>query len=516
MQVAGQNERRWLGGLVLVTACSWGRFLATGSPKVDQSYPSAAAGLALLAGLVVGWGLLVVGWRGFLVGPRPNGPPRKLAYAGLLVAALMLPMLSNDVFSVFAYGSLAARGRDVYTTASGLSDTLWYPWVGQHWNEKVCVYGPSTLVGALPVALGGHSPWLSLAVLRVAWFAPLAAVMELSFRRLRDRPLFHAMVWLNPLWIVEGPGQMHGDLLGVTAVVAGIVLTLGGRRASGWLLYAVALLGKYSFAFTGLWFWLFGARTARDRLVRIPLVAAIVVATGAALFAPFWRGTATITEPIHALGSMNPGGSIVEVVGILVGLATGHGVPHQDAPVQAALEASRAASATTWLVTSAVLRVVTLAVAARLLVGLLRRPHDDRRVALATGALVVAVITLASHRFQSWYLVAALPFFGLHCTEAWQKWWLAVVPLAVATEFIHVLPQGSPVLPVWSAVTNGAVVVVFLWSFRARYLDLLSPATRPAPLDEQPEGRQEGDRGEQAGDLTHDGDGAQAADGPVV
>ena len=175
-------------------------------------------------GLVVGWGLLVVGWRGFLVGPRPNGPPRKLAYAGLLVAALMLPMLSNDVFSVFAYGSIAAQGRDVYTTASGLSDTVWYPWVGQHWSQKVCVYGPSTLVGALPVALGGHSPWLSLALLRVAWLAPLAAVMELSFRRLRDRPLFHAMVWLNPLWLVEGPGQMHADLLGVTAVVAGIAL----------------------------------------------------------------------------------------------------------------------------------------------------------------------------------------------------------------------------------------------------------------------------------------------------
>ncbi|MGH7297139.1 MAG: hypothetical protein ACRELB_19530, partial [Polyangiaceae bacterium] len=392
MQVVGQNERRWMGGLLLLTTCSWGRFLATGSPKVDQSYPSGAVGLALLGGLVVGWGLLVVGWRGFLVGPRPNGPPRRLAYAGLLVAALMLPMLSNDVFSVFAYGSLAAHGRDVYTTASGLSDTAWYPWVGQRWAEKVCVYGPSTLLGAVPVALAGHSPWLALALLRVVWFAPLAAAMELSFRRLGDRPLFHAMVWLNTLWIVEGPGQMHGDMLGMTAVVAGIALampvggaTRGRRRVAGWLLYAIAVLGKYSFVFTGPWFWLFGARTARERIERLPLMAGILIVTGGALYAPFWRGPATITGPLHALGGMNPGGSIVEVVGILVSLATGHGVPDQDAPVHAALEATRAASATTWLVTSVVLQLVTLGVAVRLLAGMLRGPHDDRRVAIGTG-----------------------------------------------------------------------------------------------------------------------------------
>jgi len=47
-----------------------------------------------------------------------------------------------------------------------------------------------------------------------------------------------------------------------------------------------------------------------------------------------------------------------------------------------------------------------------------------------------------------------------------------VVALAVSTELVHVLPRGSLLLPVWSVVTNGGVVVVFLMSFRARYLAL--------------------------------------------
>jgi hypothetical protein len=514
MQVLGHSERRWIAGLGIVTGCSWGRYLATGSLKVDESYPSAVPGALLFVGLVAGWSLLVVAWRGILISPRRGPPPRLLAYGGILVAAFMLPMLSNDVFSVLAYGSLAAQGHDVYTTASSLTDTAWYPWLGQRWNGEVCVYGPSMLVGILPVALGGHSPWAAILLLRILWFAPLVLVMEASFRRFADRPLFHAMVWLNPLWIVEGPGQLHGDLVGLVLVVAGILVAFGGRTTPAWALYATALLGKYSFAFTGFWFWLFRASTPRQRALRLPAMAAILVGLGVLFFAPFWRGSATVLEPVRALGKMNPGGSITEVVGILVDLARGGGVPRADAPVQQALDASRASNASTWFVVSLVMRVITLGVSARLLAVMLRKPHDDARIALGTGTIVVAVVTLASHRFQSWYLVAALPFFGLCCTDVWRRWWVAVVAFSVATEFVLVLPTNSPLLPVWSGVTNGATVVVFLAAFRRRYFDL--SAVPAAPLEEKPQGRKKGDGREQAADLAHDGDDAEAADGPVV
>ncbi|HEY5242029.1 MAG TPA: hypothetical protein VIJ22_11210, partial [Polyangiaceae bacterium] len=182
-----------------------------------------------------GWVLLVLGWRGLLA--QPPMQPRRLAFLGLFVAGLMLPMLSNDLFSVLAYASLAAQGHDVYTTVSWLPHSVWYPWVGERWAEKVCVYGPTTLIGAMPGALAGGNPWLAMLALRLAWLAPAALVMELSFRRLRDRPFFHALIWLNPLWLVEGPGQLHTDLLGVLAVTAGIVLQRGGRPRAGWSLY---------------------------------------------------------------------------------------------------------------------------------------------------------------------------------------------------------------------------------------------------------------------------------------
>jgi hypothetical protein len=467
------DQRRWLLGLVLVTAASWGRWVATGSLKVDESYPSEAVGTLLFVVLLAGWALLVLGWRGMLA--RPPRSPRRLAFAGLAVAALMLPMISNDVFSVLAYGSLAAHGQDVYTTASALPQSVWFGWIGEHWNEKVCVYGPTTLVAILPSALAGANPWLALLLLRLTWFVPLALAMELSFRRMRDRPFFHAMVWLNPLFLVEGPGQLHADVLGLAAIATGIALGLTGRRRTSAALYALAVLGKVSFAFTGSWFWLHGARTTRERLLRLPVIAAWLLALGILFFAPFWRGTATLTEPIRALSGMNPGGSITEVVGTIVNVLRGGGIPHADSPVRDAILLGRTASATTWFVVSLVMRLVTLAVGVHVLRAMLRKPHDDDRIALGTGALVIAAITLASHRFQAWYLMAALPFFGLCCTEAWKRWWVAVVAVSVTTEFVYVLPRTALVLPVWVAVTTGATVILFLVSFRARYFAVAEP-----------------------------------------
>jgi hypothetical protein len=122
------------------------------------------------------------------------------------------------------------------------------------------------------------------------------------------------------------------------------------------------------------------------------------------------------------------------------------------------------------------MRLVALALGVRVLRVMLRRPTDEDTIALGTGVLVVAALTLASHRFQSWYLMAALPFFGQACTGAWRRWWIAVVAVSVSMEFIHVLPRTTLLLPVWSVITTAALMVVFLMSFRRRYLDFAGDA----------------------------------------
>jgi hypothetical protein len=473
-----QSERRLLAGLAVVALASWGRFFATASLKVDESYPGRVAGYALLATLVLGWALAVRGWRGIL--DAPPARPRHVAFAALLVVSPMLPLLSNDLFSVMAYGSGAAAGHDVYTTTDWLPTNAFYPFLGQHWNDTVCVYGPATLIAALPASLAHGNPWLGLLLLRVAWFVPLILVMEVTFRRLADRPAFHAMVWLNPLWLVEGPGQMHADLLGLVALTLGVALHLGEKVAASAVLYAAACWGKYSAVVAGTWFVDAGATTAQERLRRSVLNAGALAGVGVVLYAPFWHGTATITTPLDALAHMNPGGSITEVAGILVQVIFRGWITAPDLPVQTALAIDREAKHESWAAMAYLTRTAFVVIMAGLAMAA-RKGRDRERTALLTGAATIAFLTLLLPRFQCWYLLAALPFFGLSLTPAWKKWWVAIVAVSVPVDFACVLERTSPLYPVWGAVTTGAQVLLFVAWLKPRYFQLDSAGDDVAP-----------------------------------
>ena len=333
---ASRDERAFLAGLGLLTACSWGRWVATGSLKVDENYPALAASTLLWLALLVGWGLLVWGFHGLLTdawddrGALSAARVRGLSFGGLAVASLMLPMLSNDLFQLFSWGSLAAHGKDVFTTAAAFPGSEWHPYVAARWTETLCHYGPLSLVGAMPSALAHGNPWVAIVLVRACWLVPLVAVMLVSFRLLPSMRAFHTMLWLNPLWLLEGPGQLHCDLLGVTLVSLGVALALRDRKTAAVFVYALAVVSKYTFVVVGPWFLLFDPGTTRRRVARTLLMAAAIGLCGAALYAPFGSTTRTLTAPIADILAEKPGGTLVEVVGDLILVARGASVTSEE------------------------------------------------------------------------------------------------------------------------------------------------------------------------------------------
>ena len=116
-------------------------------------------GTLLLVALCLGWALAVTGWAAMLDDPPER--PRRLFYLGLLVTAWMLPLLSNDLFSLFAQASLSSHGQDVYPSATADPDSVWFSWIGERWQQSPSPYGPVTLLAAWPSVLGGGNPFLA-------------------------------------------------------------------------------------------------------------------------------------------------------------------------------------------------------------------------------------------------------------------------------------------------------------------------------------------------------------------
>ena len=457
----------------MVTLCSWARCVATGSPKVDENYPSEAVGTLLLVALSVGWALAVQGWGGFLTHPPER--PRRLFLLGILATAGMLPLLSNDLFSLFAQASLSSRGQDVFGSAASLRDSPWFAWIGARWQQSASPYGPVTILAAWPSVLGGSNPFLAEAWLKLAWLVPLTLVFELSLRVFPDRPMFHAMLWLNPLLLVEGFGQLHPDLVGALLIVAGLLV---GRRSpgiGGGTAWALATLAKLNLALTVPWFWLVRTGTWARRLARAALLAVCLLAAAALVYAPFWHGPETVRGQLRALRSntLVPGGTLVDVAGTVAGALAGPAAT-RGTPVEQFDARQQQARARASRIAQVVAALLALAALVPLGLQLLRR-QDEEWLALATGAIVVAVLTLASPKFQSWYLLAALPFFALSCPPVWRRWWVWAVGLSVTPEFSLVLPRTAVLYAPWGLTTLASVVVFLAW-FRTRFWSIARPS----------------------------------------
>src|SRR5215813_6385188 len=469
--VVQSDAARWLAGLVLVTLASWGRCLATGSPRVDGNYPTEGVGTLLLLVLATGWALAVVGWAGLLA--RPPGQPRRLIYLGLLAVVPMLPLLSNDLFSLLAQASLSAQGKDVFTSAGAYPQSTWYAWIGERWKQSPSPYGPVTLLAAWPSVLGGASAFAAEAWLKVAWLLPLVALVELSLRAFPARPAFHAFLWLNPLLLVEGVGQLHPDLLGLLLVTAGILLARRSPGLGSGMAWSLATLSKLIFGLALPWFWLHGTRETSARLRRSGVLLLCFAASAVLAYAPFWRGPETVLGQLRGLraNTLVAGGTLADVVGTVAGALAGE---QGTGAIEAFDPQQHAVRARATQLTQLLAMLLALAAIVPLGLGLLRELNEDR-LAVATGAFIVAVATLASPRFQSWYLLAALPFFALRCPEAWRRWWPWAALTSVAPEMANVLPRTAFLFTPWALTTLASVAVFFVW-FRARYWALLPRA----------------------------------------
>src|SRR5262249_50399058 len=285
-----------------------------------------------------------------------------LFYLGILATGWMLPLLSNDLFSLFAQASLSSQGQDVFASAASLQNSPWYAWVGARWQQSASPYGPVTILAAWPSVLGGSNPFLADAWLKVAGLVPLAIVFELSLRAFPGRPMFHVMLWLNPLLLVEGFGQLHPDLIGALLIVAGLLV---GRRSpglGGCTAWALATLTKLNLALTVPWFWLVRTRTWTGRLARAALLAVCLLAAAGLVYAPFRHGPETVRGQLRALRSntLVPGGTLVDVAGTVAGALAGPDA-RRGTPVEQFDARQQQARARAWRIAQVVAALLALA-----------------------------------------------------------------------------------------------------------------------------------------------------------
>jgi hypothetical protein len=284
-----------------LSAVSWGRLVLARSLALEAVELPLWARVAQwsLFGVFAGWAALSF-WRLWREKPALSRLV-PLALALHLCAAPALPLTSSDVFCNLAYGRVAATGRNPYTVPPGaLPD-------GDEFRGAV--YGKWA---AYPTPYGPVVAWLDAAASRTGSLAGALAVFKLEMlaatllavmlgaaicRRRGDAGAF-VLFGCNPLVAWELSGQAHNDALLVLGVTAFLLAALEERWWPALLGLALALWTKpAAVPLCGLVL-LWQLRTAPIRAV---MGAALALAIGAALYAPFWAGPATLTAILREL-----------------------------------------------------------------------------------------------------------------------------------------------------------------------------------------------------------------------
>ena len=167
-------------------------------------------------------------------GWRPN--PRYLLMASTAVVAVMVnitPVGSSDAGSYAAYGRIAARGGNPYTTnPQAWGDSAYTRIVGSLWRKQPSVYGPvATAMQRFAASIGGTNTATTVWILMILNGAVFLGV-GLLLLKTSDDPVRATLFWTaNPVLIQQLVGGGHLD----TFVAAGAICSIQlARRVSNW------------------------------------------------------------------------------------------------------------------------------------------------------------------------------------------------------------------------------------------------------------------------------------------
>lgn len=371
-------------------------------------------------------GLLVLAWAAYTLavasalrrGALPFRTTRVLVMgAAFAFAVFAPPVLATDSFAYVAYARLyALYGQNPYTCLPSYLVFAHDPTVPfLFWNLPT-VYGPVwTLLSATLVAvLHGSGLWAQVVAMKVVEAVALVAA-ALAGRRVAEGfapgrgDLAFLAIGLNPLLLLEGPGNGHNDLLLMAGLLGAAALQQRGRWGPAALVLGLSVGVKFITVLALPWLVLACVRDRHggDRARAALGLALVALLPTVICYLPFWQGAATFAGlQVRSQFGQTPDALARDAQAS--GWLLGHGLPHGAILVALGRQ---------WPV------MLTLAV---LTCWLWRRPGTPWLAAwpLLAAALMVWGLGMPSPWYLTWLWAAAL--------TRWNRWGLAVSGVTLA------------------------------------------------------------------------------------
>jgi Glycosyltransferase family 87 len=412
---AAMSYRTMFAGISLLVGTTWLFYLRVPVPP-----------WLLAMTWVIGLGIWVWGYAGVfrtnttsfcatIIPPSANFSPHfKLILAALTLGMLMPPVLSKDVYIYLLQGKLALQGAFTYTDGSLNTLHPWVQYIDPQWADCPNHYGPLPMLLFSLVALA-KSVTGALVLLKIAFLGIAVAFLSVMHRIARALDLntekVVCAVAFNPIFLLQGLGQLHLDLL-TGLLVACFINGLFSKR--DWLICGLAIAGLGLTktlllpVFLGFWViyqaWKLKNKSFELRTAISGIGLSLFVFT--ASYLPIWQGMATLTHPMSYHENKEPVKSVAELAAY-VGVYLTNPVVAPD--VKDKLVAQKiliGKQITPWIQLLALLLAAFVAWRAF-------RSKSIQDLVFELGLLTLLIFVLYSPVMHPWYFLLILPFFAL-------------------------------------------------------------------------------------------------------
>jgi len=364
-----------------------------------------------------------------------------LAFILAYVFSCMLPMLSNDIFTYMVFGDAANKGADVYINAQSTHYSTFYPYITGIWTTSTCAYGPVILLLAMIATwIGAGKILLALVIYKIMILVFALVFIEVAARIclvLQAPVRCFIFIVLNPVFLMQGVGQLHADLVAITFVLCAIYFLLTHKWQLAFLLVAFSIATKMNYVLVAPFFVVVlamqhqGSKAVLYQKAGIGLL--ILILGLVPVYMPFYTSMATITTPFTFHFFQNPSKCIGEILSYPVYFIAQIITVH---PLQLQNTVKAGSGPGTQVLISVIIvkicQVLALCASLYILVRFVRGERTLKQWFRVYVRTLLLFLLCYLHIFNPWYLMMFLPFMWVDDEPGFMHW------LFVLTCFISV------------------------------------------------------------------------------
>jgi hypothetical protein len=254
---------------------------------------------------------------------------------------------------------------------------------------------------------------------------------------------------LNPVFLLQGVGQLHADLVAITFVLCGVYFLLTNKWQLAFVLVAFSVAAKMNYILA-LPFFLVGLalqqHPSKQLYIKQAMGLILVLLSLAVIYFPFYTSIATFTAPFNFHFFQNPSKCIGEVLSYGIYFAPKIFVGHNN-ELSHVVNASSGPSQQVQIsfIIVRICQVFALCASAWLLIKFML---GERNLAqwfkVYTRALLLFLLYYL-HIFNPWYLMMVLPFIWADEDPAFMYWLLTLTCFISVQDIVCTISRDSVV-----------------------------------------------------------------------